>query len=124
MNTADSTGDKRYRPLSTLQYMGYALLFAIPLLGLIPLILFSLDRSHINRRNMARAWLSFMVIGLVLFSILLGLLMQALSVQGARLSAFLNTVTAELQQFVQKLQATLQPGNPPAPSSTTTQQPI
>lgn len=115
-------GSSHYRPLSTLSYMGYALLFSIPLLGLIPLVLFSLDGSHINRRNFARAWLCFVLIGLLLLGILSMLVAQTLSVHGARLSAFLRTVGTELQQFVQKLQAFIRDGAALKPNPTSVPQ--
>lgn len=45
-----------YRPLSPWAYFGYNILFAIPLIGLIFLIIFSFDNSNINRKNYARSF--------------------------------------------------------------------
>lgn len=118
MSEAGSTRDHRHRPMSTLGFMGYALLFSIPVLGLIPLIIFSLDRSHVNRCHFARAWLCYVLIGLMLLGILTGLLLQALRVQGARLSAFLITVKDELQAFAQNLYQSFRDGSLMQPSLT------
>jgi hypothetical protein len=53
-----------YRPLSPLKYLGYSLLFNIPVIGFIVLIIFSLSNININRRNFAR---SYLIVYIVLF---------------------------------------------------------
>ena len=55
----------KYRPLSPWAYFGYTLLFAIPLIGFICLIVFSLSDVNINRRNFARSYWCILVIALV-----------------------------------------------------------
>lgn len=60
----------QYRPLSPWEYFGYMLLFAVPLIGLIFLIVFSFDDSNINRRNFARSYWCIILIG-VIFSVIL-----------------------------------------------------
>ena len=51
-----------YKPLGAWTYFGYQLLFAVPLVGLIFLIVFSFDNSNINRRNFARSyWCSYIL---------------------------------------------------------------
>lgn len=62
-----------YKPLSPWAYFGYNILFAIPLVGFILLIVFSLDNANINRRNYARSFfigLLITVIILVVFIVL------------------------------------------------------
>ena len=44
-------GPEQFRPLSPWAYFGYSILFAIPLVGFILLIVFSLSNQNINRRN-------------------------------------------------------------------------
>ena len=68
-----------YRPLSSWGYIGYNLLFAIPLVGLICMIVFAVDSSYIARRNYARSFLIWMLIGIVL-SIIIGVLFMVLGV--------------------------------------------
>lgn len=62
-----------YRPLSPWAYFGYNILFAIPLIGIILLIVFSLDSSNINRRNYARSFWCIYILAIlvILFFVLL-----------------------------------------------------
>lgn len=46
-------------------YFGLQLLFSIPIVGLIFLIIFSLDNSNLNRRNYARSFWCALIVGLV-----------------------------------------------------------
>lgn len=46
----------QYRPLSPWAYVGYGILFNIPLAGWILAIVFSLNDDNLNRRNFARAY--------------------------------------------------------------------
>lgn len=47
---------EKYKPLSPWAYVGYNLLFSIPLVGFILLIVYSLDSTKITRRNYARSF--------------------------------------------------------------------
>ena len=47
-------------------YFGLQLLFSIPLIGLVFLIVFSLDDSNLNRRNYARSYWCALIISLIL----------------------------------------------------------
>ena len=64
-------GPEQFRPLSPWAYFGYSILFAIPLVGFILLIVFSLSNQNINRRNYARSFFCALVIVLILFGVLL-----------------------------------------------------
>ena len=66
MSKARYEGSDRFRPISSWGYVGYALLFAIPVVGLILLIIFSLNSSKINRRNYARSYLCAGLLAIVL----------------------------------------------------------
>lgn len=68
-----------YRPLSAWGYVGYNLLFGLPIAGLIFVIIFALDNNYIARRNYARSVLCWMLIGIVL-SIILVVLFTVLGV--------------------------------------------
>lgn len=59
------------QPLSPWAYVGYSLLFCIPLIGLILIIVFSLNDTNINRRNYARSYLCWMLIGIILAVIIM-----------------------------------------------------
>ena len=76
MNTLPSIPNE-YRPMSAWGYIGYQILFAIPVLGFILLLVFALDGSYIARRNFARSYfiIVLVVIGaFVLFgSVLAGM---------------------------------------------------
>lgn len=76
-----------YRPLSSWGYVGYNLLFAIPLVGFICMIVFALDSSYIARRNYARSFLIWMLIGLVL-SIILTVIFMVLGISMNNLSYY------------------------------------
>lgn len=58
-----------YAPLSPWAYFGYEILFAIPLVGLICLIIFSFNNSNINRRNFARSFFCVYVIAIIIIVI-------------------------------------------------------
>lgn len=54
-----------YRPISAWGYIGYGLLFAIPILGLIIAIVFSLSNENVNRRNLASSHIIGFVIAII-----------------------------------------------------------
>ncbi len=62
-------GPERFRPLSPWAYLGYTILFAIPLVGFICLIVFSLSDTNINRRNFARSFFCGLVLSLIITGI-------------------------------------------------------
>ena len=55
-----------YRPLSAWGYIGYNLLFSIPIVGFVLIIVFALDNNYIARRNYSRSYLIVMLIGIIL----------------------------------------------------------
>lgn len=63
-----------YKPLSPWAYVGYNLLFSLPLVGFIMMIVFAFDSSNINRRNYARSFFCAMLIGLIITIVILILL--------------------------------------------------
>ncbi len=77
-----------YKPMSPWAYIGYNILFAIPLAGLIILLVFAFDNTYIARRNYARSFLIMMLIGLIL-SILT---IVAMVVLGFSISDALNEI--------------------------------
>ena len=59
-----------YKPISPWGYLGYSILFAIPVLGLILLIVFSFSDANINRRNYARSIWCALLLGVIITVIL------------------------------------------------------
>ena len=59
------------KPISAWGYIGYRLLFSIPIVGIICLIIFSLNNEKINRRNLARSYLLMILIGIIIMLLVL-----------------------------------------------------
>ena len=59
-------GDPRFRPMSPWAYVGYSILFAIPIVGFILMIVFAVNDDYIARRNYARSFIIMMVIVLII----------------------------------------------------------
>lgn len=73
---------EKYKPISAWGYLGYELLFSLPLIGLIFLLVFAFGDGNVNLKNFARSYLILIVIGLVLgllVIVILGLLGVGLS---------------------------------------------
>ena len=70
MSRFDYEGPVEFQPLTGWDYVGYTLLFSIPLAGLIFLMVFSFSDKNINRRSFARSYwcwlLLFLLAGLLL----------------------------------------------------------
>ena len=56
----------KYKPITPFGYVGYNLLFSIPVIGLIMLIIYSFDNANINRRNYARSFFVTTIIAIAL----------------------------------------------------------
>ena len=66
MSKISYEGSEQYRPISAWGYVGYSLLFSIPLVGLVLLIVFSFNEDNYNRRNYARSFFCWLLIALIL----------------------------------------------------------
>jgi hypothetical protein len=55
-----------YAPISAWGYVGYELLFCIPVVGFILMLVFAFNNSNINRKNFARSYLIYFIFGLIL----------------------------------------------------------
>ena len=79
MQNAGYTSEQ-YKPLSPWAYIGYSILFSLPIVGFILMIVFSVDSTgNINRRNFARSYLILIAIGIVI-SIIITILALVLGV--------------------------------------------
>ena len=69
----DPQSDPRYRLISSWGYVGYGILFSIPIVGFVLLIVYSLSNENYNRRNYARSYFCWLLIGLIIFGIFLAI---------------------------------------------------
>lgn len=54
---------KAYKPISPWGYLGFSILYAIPVIGFIFLLIFTFNKSNLNRRNYARSyWCAFLIV--------------------------------------------------------------
>ena len=56
----------KYKPIGAWGYFFYQILFAIPVVGLICLIIFACSSSNINRRNFARSYFCALILMVIL----------------------------------------------------------
>ena len=66
-------GPDRFRPISPWGYIGYTILFSIPVLGLLLLFFFALSNKRINRRNLARAYWCIILVGVIISAAVCGI---------------------------------------------------
>ena len=69
MSKYDPNLPEQYRPLSMWGYFGLQILFAVPIVGFIFLIIFSISGANINRRNFARSYFCVLIIALVIVGV-------------------------------------------------------
>lgn len=67
----DSYRSEQNRLLSPWGYVGYGLLFSIPVIGWILSIVFALNNDNLNRRNFARAYWCWVLVGVVVAVVLM-----------------------------------------------------
>ena len=80
-----------YKPITMWGYFGYSILFAIPLVGFILLLVFSLGGArNINLRNYARSYFCWVVIGIVM------LLLMFLFGGTALVKEYINAISARI----------------------------
>ena len=55
-----------YEPISSWGYVGYQILFSIPIIGFILLVVFALSDENINRRNFARSYFCIFILAIII----------------------------------------------------------
>ena len=90
------TADPAARLMGSWGYIGYGLLFGIPLVGFILAIVFALDSSYLNRRNYARSVIIVWVIAIALGTVAAVLLITR---GAAILDWIMNEVSDALQNI-------------------------
>lgn len=73
----DDYTNEKFKPISPLGYVGYDLLYAIPVLGLILLIVFAITAKNKNVKNYALGHILSVVIGIVLLTVLSAIALAA-----------------------------------------------
>ena len=66
MSRIEYEGSEQFRPVSAWGYVGYSILFSIPIIGLILLIVFALSSENINRRNFARSYFCALLLSIII----------------------------------------------------------
>lgn len=79
-------------PLSAWAYVGYSILYSIPVIGLIFLIVFSISDKNINRRNFSRSYFLIAILAIVIIA--------ALTVTGLGAQWVSSIESGEVQQQV------------------------
>ena len=64
---------EEYKPISAWGYVGYMILYAIPLIGFIILIIKAVGATNVNVRNHARSYFCIMIIEFVLIIVLVAI---------------------------------------------------
>ena len=66
----DNRPTGQYSPLSPWAYFGLQILFSIPIIGFIFLIVFSISKGNINRRNYARSYWCVYILAAIIVGII------------------------------------------------------
>ncbi len=74
-NTTNNGVPDNMRLMGAWAYVGYSLLYAIPIVGFIFLIIHSCQSSHLNRRSYARSYWCWLIIAAAVFVVLLVLVL-------------------------------------------------
>lgn len=75
MSNLNENVPEQYKPISAWGYVGYQILFSIPLVGFILLIVFSVSDTNINRRNFARSYFCVLLLSILIMVITVLILM-------------------------------------------------
>ncbi len=102
MSIREVPHDSRFRPISAWGYVGYTLLFTIPVIGLIFLLWFTFSPRNYNRRSYARAMWCFLLVAVIitaataagLFSLLRGSVPKELQAVFSQIRAYVADVAA------------------------------
>ena len=83
---------KEYKPISPWGYIGWSILFSLPVVGFILLIVFSFSKANLNRRNYARSyWCALLLLIIV---VALGVIALAVTGQLGELTEYLKELSS------------------------------
>ena len=66
---------KQYRPLTAIEYILYAVLYSLPLVGVVLLIWHSMSSKNINRRSYARSCILLVVLYVIFIAVIVALML-------------------------------------------------
>ncbi len=66
MSKYNYDGSSQFKPISAWGYVGYSILFSIPIIGLVFLIVFAFSSGNINRRSYARSYFCWLLIVIII----------------------------------------------------------
>ncbi len=75
-----------YTPISAWGYVGYQLLFCVPLVGFIFMLVWAFNNNNINRRNFARSYLIFLIAGIII-GIIIAIIIILIAIIGGGISS-------------------------------------
>ena len=100
MSKYNYDGSSQFKPISAWGYVGYSILFSIPIIGLILLIVFALSSRNINRRSYARSYFCWLLIVIIISVLIATGVVSGLINDSVR--AKFTEVQNSVQTFVEK----------------------
>lgn len=70
MSKYNYDGSSQFKPISAWGYVGYSILFSIPIIGQILLIVFAFSSGNINRRSYARSYFCWLLIAIIISALI------------------------------------------------------
>ena len=70
MSKYNYDGSSQFKPISAWGYVGYSILFSIPIIGLVFLIVFAFSSGNINRRSYARSYFCWLLIAIIISALI------------------------------------------------------
>ena len=116
MSKRQYEGPDEFKPISTWGYVGYTILFAIPILGFILLLVFAFSQKKINRRNFARSFLCCILIAIILF--LGSIVLTRLGV--GDLTGPLKLISPQIRQSIESIENIIPASGDNTPKATKT----
>ena len=89
---------KAYKPISPWGYVGYQLLYSIPLVGFIIWLIHAVSARNNNVKNFARSYICFVIIGLAMAIIIC---IATVVLIGTLPSDYIEQILQELQKYSQ-----------------------
>ncbi len=87
---------EKYKPLSAWAYVGFQILLALPTIGLLLVIVFSIVGDNINMKNFARSYICMAILWFLVFVVCIVILVYTGS-----LSTILEYISNFIQQYAQ-----------------------
>ena len=96
MDTNREAIPKAYKPISPWGYVGYQLLYMIPIIGFIIWIIHAVSAKNHNLRNYARSYVCAVIAGIILVVLLYAAIFAIMS---ALPEEYLEQILQELQKY-------------------------